>query len=275
MMTTKIKPAGAAPAAPYKAVSVSLPTEKSIPMTELQDFGLMVYGAPGIGKTTLCAQFPDALFFMFEPGADDKKVFKIDPTSWKEVLAYVDLLEKEQKAGTLRYKNFIFDTIDLAWDMVEDYICTEAGVDYLRDIGFGNGYKNAGKELREVLIRLKRLGGVVLLSHQKDQKVEKVVGGMNAYDYTHPSCSNTANDVVRKWVAVVGNYYIDEQGKRWMRIAPTKDVEAKCRLESNFRFSDGTPMVDVPMGDTPAEAFGNFEKAFKNVFQKTKVTLKK
>jgi hypothetical protein len=80
---------------------------------------------------------------------------------------------------------------------------------------------------------------------------------------------------LRKWVAVVGNYYIDEQGKRWMRVAPTKDVEAKCRLESNFRFSDGTPMVDIPMGDTPAEAYGNFEKAFKNVFQKTKVTLKK
>ena len=251
----------------FEMVEVSLPTTKSKAATNIEDFAYYIYGAPGIGKTTFTAQFPNALHFMFEPGADDKELYQVFPKNWREVLAYVSEVEKAGKQGP--FKNFIFDVVDLAWDMVEQYVCQRRVVDFLKDIGFGDGYKEAAKELRNVLIRLKRCGGLILLSHEKSQKMEKVAGGFNQYDFTHPSCSNSCNDVAKKWVSLVGNYYVNDSGERFLKIGVTKDVEAKCRIhDTHFHYSNGEKISDIPMGESAEESYNNFSKAFENSLTK-------
>jgi len=250
----------------YEVVSVTLPTEKTIAATDISDFAFYVYGAPGIGKTTFTAQFPAALHFMFEPGADDKELFQIFPRNWKEVLAYVDEIEKDKSK---KFKNFIFDVVDLAWDMVEEYILQKNGVELLKDIGFGDGYEKAAKEMRNVLIRLKHCGGLILISHEKDKKMEKVAGGFQQYDYTHPSCSNTCNEVLRKWVSLVGNYNVNSEGERFLKIDVTKDVEAKCRIhDTHFQYKGGEKITDIPMGSSSEESYKNFKLAFENKLTK-------
>ena len=47
---------------------IKLPTKKSKIESDLSKYSILLYGKIKIGKTSLAAQFPDALFLMTEPG---------------------------------------------------------------------------------------------------------------------------------------------------------------------------------------------------------------
>ena len=81
-------------------------------------------------------------------------------------------VEKQLKtdAAKEKYSNIIIDTADLAYDMAETHVCNVHGVDTIGDIGYGKGYKEAGKNFEGMLNSIIKMGyGLILISHSEDK----------------------------------------------------------------------------------------------------------
>ena len=84
---------------PVKTEGISLPTERSEPPNDLQDYTMLIYGEAGIGKTSLVARFPKVLFFMWETASRGISAYRTDPlTDWEVGLAYVELLKGKRRS---------------------------------------------------------------------------------------------------------------------------------------------------------------------------------
>lgn len=235
--------------------NLSLPTEKSIPVTDISKFSIFIYGKQGIGKTSFTAKFPEALHLMFEPGAKTEEIFQMKMESWKDVETVLRLLKKET-----RFKYIIIDTTDLMWDMCASEVCKIKGVDYLKDIGFGDGYNMAGTKFRDALIEFHSKRGLIMLAHDK----EKMQLDDSAPKEIIPSTAKRGSETIAKWVDLCAHYYLDRTGNRKLRVRTSTDREAKNRIKHMFKYTDGTLVHDVPMGKSEDEAYKNFILAFEN-----------
>lgn len=246
----------------YTSQKLTLPTEKSKPVVDMTAFSIFIYGKQGIGKTSFTAQFPNAIHMMFEPGAKTEEIYQIHPKNWSEVEEYTQLIKLSST-----YSNVVIDTIDLMFDMCCEQVCKDNGVKLLKDIGFGDGYNQAGNRFRNVLTDLHTEKGLVLLAHDK----EKMKTNDRDAEYIIPSTPKRGAETVAKWVDLTAHYYLDKMSKHKLRIRTSTDREAKNRIKKRFLYTDGTPMMDIPMGNSEYEAYENFCKAFDNSFERPSI----
>jgi hypothetical protein len=153
-----------------------LPTTKTNPVISLDRMTTLVYGQPKIGKSTLCSEFPGAIFLATEPGLNALSTYQVDVTSWKVLLdAAVELA-----SGKHQFETIIIDTIDNAYKMCSDYICEQNKIKHESDLGFGKGWKMVENEFHRVLTKLAKLPyGLVMVSHSKIVEVENNVAKYN------------------------------------------------------------------------------------------------
>lgn len=246
---------------------LSLPTEKSKIENDFLRFSYFIHGLQKIGKTTFTAQFPDAIHLMFEPGAKTEEIYQVAPKNWREVEQYITLLRSPEGE---RFKTVIIDTVDLMFDMCSKAVCDEAGVEMLKDIGFGDGYKMVGNKFRNALIKIHDVKGLVMLAHSKD----KMKTNDSDPDMVIPSTMKTGAEVIEKWADLTGHYYIKSNGKRFLKIRPSTTMTAGTRIKKHFEYTDGNFVHDIPMGGNEEEAFANFIKAFNNELENPKAPKK-
>jgi hypothetical protein len=266
MAITKKTPASSGGSGPavVKKVKVSLPTKRTVPPTNINAYTWYIYGLQKIGKTSLSMQFPDCLHIFFEPSGKDYSLFEVHPDSWEEFRAYIDLCKEKKKEGTLEFKTFSIDTVDLCWEMCCKFIATKNGVDTVADMQWGTGWNAAKDEFRGAMIDLAKLGGLVALSHETSTQVEKKTG--EKYTFVSPSLQNAANQVLAKFFDITGYYRTDDRGGRELLVQSSPDAECGNRLNDHFKYTNGSKMKSIPMGDTPEEAYSNIQKAFDNKF---------
>jgi len=169
---------------------IALPTERTKPVADLSQQTVLVYGPPKIGKSSLAARFPDALFFECEPGLNQLDVFKVTTYAWEDFLAACKLVA----GGGHNFKTIIVDTIDNAFKYCTDHVCGKHSIDYEGDLPHGKGWALVKNEWHRVLTRLASLPyGLVLISHAQDKTIETRTG---EYTKTQPSLPDRARNVV-------------------------------------------------------------------------------
>ena len=94
-------------------MSMTLPTTKTKPTTDLAKQSILLYGVPKLGKSSFALQFPEAMFFECEPGLNHLEVFKVPTYSWEAFLEACKLLAK----GDHNSKTLVIDTVDNAFKM--------------------------------------------------------------------------------------------------------------------------------------------------------------
>lgn len=262
-----------APTPPKKAGEVvgglSLPTERKGVPDGIGEYSLFIYGHQKIGKTSFTTQFDKALHFFFEPSGTDYEIFAVEPANWKQFKDYLILLERAKAAGTLEFKTFILDVVDLAYDMCLAHCCGLQGLTYPPTNDFGKTWKEIKTEFRDTMLRLARLGGVVCLSHAKEATIELRDGG--EYTIYQPSCAKGVSEVLSKWADLTGYYRPNTTGGRELCITPTSEYEAGNRMERRFKFTDGSQIERIDMGSSAVEGFANFMRAFRNELDRPKV----
>ena len=85
-------------AQPVSKAVAGLPTEKKAVVKDIGLFTWLLYGREKIGKTTVMASWPDAIFFTTEPGTKGMSIFEYNHeeggiTDWQKFKDGVKLLE--------------------------------------------------------------------------------------------------------------------------------------------------------------------------------------
>lgn len=124
-----------------------------------------IYGCPKCGKSRFAAEFPNAIFFASEPTQNAiPGIFKVDITSWAEFKKNVRFLDNDEVKA--KFKTVVLDTVDLLATFAERYICSQAGVDDLKDIGWGAGYGKVEREFEQTIRKIVQMNyGLVMISH--------------------------------------------------------------------------------------------------------------
>lgn len=124
-----------------------------------------IYGDPKTGKTTTATQFPKSLLIAFEKGFNALAGIKAQPIQkWTEFKKVLKQLENP-KAKEM-YETIIIDTADIAYDLVEKFVCQREGVDKIGDIPYGGGYKMVKDEFNGALRSIPMMDfGLVMISH--------------------------------------------------------------------------------------------------------------
>lgn len=231
--------------------------------TDLTQYKQFIFGHQKIGKTSLTAQYENALHFFFEPSGTDYELFAVEPKDWGQFVEYIDLLEEQKEAGTLEYKNFIVDVVDIAYDQCLAFVCGKQGLTYPPQNDFGRTWKDIKDEFRRQVIRLARLGGAIFVSHVKEKNIEQKNGMV--YTRMEPSCAKGAFEVLSKWCDLTAYYRASDDGEgREIRISPTAEFEAGNRMDKRFKYSNGKPMDRIDMGSSAEEGMENLLSAFRN-----------
>ena len=153
-----------------------LSLQPSVISRDLRGKYVLLYGKPKSGKTTAATSFPNSLLCAFEKGYNAIGGVKAaDITRWADFKLILRQLEKPEAKAM--YETVIIDTITIAWDLCEQFICAQNGVQKIADIPWGGGYSASKKEFEASLRKITQLGyGVVLIAHNTS-RIEKTADG--------------------------------------------------------------------------------------------------
>lgn len=136
-------------------------------------FRILVYGEPGVGKTSLAAGAPRPIFLCSEDGTDELNVTRLRISSWQELLDTLDELETTAHP----YETIVLDTLDHFESLLVQFICARDGYANIEGYGFYKGQKTvAPAEARVLAARLEKLNrrfNVILLAHSARKKIKK------------------------------------------------------------------------------------------------------
>lgn len=115
----------------------------------------VIYGIPGIGKTSFAATFPNPILLRFEDGAS-----ALDIPTFPKVLQ--SLQEFDQafnalNAGGHGYKTLILDSLDWLEPLVWKYVCHKHGKESIESFGYGKGYIYVDDIWRNIHAKLEKL----------------------------------------------------------------------------------------------------------------------
>ena len=197
---------------------------------DLRSKFLLLAGPPKIGKTEFCTMAPDALILAFEVGTNARPgamVQKIDTWStFKLVLRQLDKPEAKEKFSTI-----CVDTVGIAYDLCEKFICAQAGVQKIGDIPYGGGYAQLSKEFDDALRRITMMGyGLIMTCHLKENADDdgKIIG-------YKPDLNNRCLKIVNGLVDIIGvitqSWNEKGESERWIQTRATPTITAGSRYK--------------------------------------------
>lgn len=209
-----------------------LSIKPSVISRDLKGKYVMLYGKAKSGKTTAAAQFPKALLCAFEKGYNAiGGIMAADINKWSDFKLVLRQLEKEE-AHQL-YETVVIDTISIAWDLCEQFICAQNGVQKVADIPWGGGYAACKKEFESAIRKITQMGyGLVLICHETIL-VQKDSEG-NDHEVIRPDLPKRAAEICNGIVDIIGyiaNEYVDGENRRWLITRETPYVFAGSRFK--------------------------------------------
>ena len=192
-----------------------------------------IYSLPKVGKTSMACQFPKNLLCAFEKGYNAiAGVRPIDITKWSDFKLVLRQLEKPE--ARQMYDTVTLDTFGIAWEMCEQFICAQNGVQKIADIPWGGGYSACKKEFEACLRKITQLGfGLVIIAHV-DKRIEKRADD-DEVEILGPAIPKRAYEIVNQLVDIIGYIDVtwDEEGnsERWLYTRKTPTVMAGSRFK--------------------------------------------
>ena len=207
--------------------------QPSVISRDLKGKFVCIYSLPKVGKTSMACQFPKNLLLGFEHGWNAIGGVKaIDVTKWADFKLILRQLEKPEAKSM--YDTITIDTIGIAWDACEQYICAQNGVQKISDIPWGGGYSACKKEFESCLRKITQLGyGLVIIAHV-ERRIEKRADDSEV-EILGPAIPKRAYEIVNQLVAIIGYIDVswDEEGntERWLYTRKTPTVMAGSRFK--------------------------------------------
>lgn len=203
---------------------------------DLSGYITYIYGPGGAGKTTFGSKMPKPLLLAFEKGYNALPgVIAQDVTTWGEMKQVLRQLDDPEVKDT--FKTIIIDTVDIASQLCEKYICNQLGIENIGDGGWTtNGWAKVKREWETTFRNITMKGyAVVFISHSKDKTFKRKDG--TEYNQIVPSCSTAYNEIIKNMSDIMG--YIDVNAGQRTLILRSADESVDCKS----RFSQIAPAI--------------------------------
>lgn len=204
----------------------------------------VIYGVDGIGKTSLAAEWPDAVYL---PTEGERPPSDIDLPSPGTLRSMDDVwgVVGELLGGEHEFKTVILDSLDGLEGIIWRATCARLGVSSIEEPGFGKGYVEADTEWKEYLDavgELQRAGMfVVQLAHPEIVRFDSPT--TDPYSRYTIKLHKRANALVREQADVVAfmNYRVSIKEKE---VGPKKTVaHAEGGKERQIHLVEGPGFV--------------------------------
>lgn len=111
--------------------------KKTVISKDLSGKYILLYSKPKLGKTSFAAQIDKNLILATELGTNAIDNLNVVPIlKWTDIKTVLRQL-RDPRAREM-YNTITFDTISIAADLAEKYICSQQGVEQIRDVPFGH-----------------------------------------------------------------------------------------------------------------------------------------
>lgn len=243
---------------------------------------MVLFGPPGIGKSTFGAAIPKCVF-MHDAGEDGINTLKSAkqvpaelPTlpaiqSWTDALDCLSSLQN----GEHDYQCLVIDTLGGMERLCHEHVCHRDFNGDWGDKGFASyqkGYEVSLADWRQFLngldqLRSKRSMRILLLAHSLVKQFRNPTG--NDYDRYRPDCHDKTWGLTHKWADIVlfANYFVvveKQKGEQRSkghggqeRIMYTQ-YHAAYEAKNRYNLPE-----EIPMGDSGVEAWNNLTTAIK------------
>jgi hypothetical protein len=172
-----------------------------------QPLRLVLYGPPGIGKSTFASNAPSPIFIGAEKGTAELDIARFpQPEKWDEVLEAITTLGTIDNA----YKTLVLDTVDWIEPLIHAHILAEESkgkseakiVTDIDSLGYGRGYNLAMTQWRKLLVYLERLCDVrgmniILLGHSQIKSFKNPEG--EDFDRYEMKLHHKASGLIQEW----------------------------------------------------------------------------
>lgn len=158
----------------------------------------VIYGAEGIGKSTMASKMPKVLFFDLEGGTARLNVKRID----QRFEDFNELIKAMAEVAGMDFQTIVFDTVDALELIIIKTVCKKYGKDGIETFGYGKGYTYVAEEMKRFLDAcdglIARGKNVTLLAHAKITKFEQP-DEMGAYDRWSMKLTKNSAPLVKEW----------------------------------------------------------------------------
>ena len=160
---------------------------------------VVLYGVEGIGKSSLAARFPGAVFIDTEGGTKRLNVRRLPaPSSWQMLTEEV----AAAAAGRVDCQTLVLDTADWAEKLCMAAVCQRFRVKGIEDIGYGKGYTYVKEDFARLLDGLEQVVAsgrhVVVIAHAALSKFEQP-DAVGSYDRWTMKTSKQVAPLLREW----------------------------------------------------------------------------
>lgn len=193
---------------------------------------VLIYGAPKVGKTSFAAKFKKNLLCAFEMGYNAIDGIYAQPIQkWSDFKLL--LRQLEQPAAREKFDTVTIDTASIAYDLCEQFVCAQNGVQKITEIPWGQGYAQVKIEFESCLRKITMLGyGLILIAHQEIRK-ETIDG--NDIEFYSPALNKRCYEICNRLVDVIGYIAIewdaDGNSERYLYTRQTPRVIAGSRYK--------------------------------------------
>lgn len=197
---------------------------------DLSGYMTYIYGPGGAGKTTFGVATPKPLLLAFEKGYSTLAgVMAQDVTSWSEVKQILRELKKPEVKQV--FSTIVVDTVDIASQLCEKYLCNQLGIENIGDGGWTvNGWAKVKKEWETTWRTITMEGySLVFISHSKDKTFTRKDG--SSYNQIVPSCSSAYNEIIKNMVDIEAYIEIENGQRKLIMRSADDSIECKCRFK--------------------------------------------
>ena len=204
---------------------------------DLSGYITFIYGPAKVGKTTLATQMPKALLLAFERGYNAiPGVIAQEVNTWVEMKQIFRELKKPEVQEA--YKTIVVDTVDIAADLCQKYICNQLGIDNMGDGGWGtNSWSKYKKEFEDVFRGLTMMGyAVVFISHSKTGTDKDQTG--KEFGFTKPTTQSSALQIIENMADIYcyARMYLGSDGEEKRVLTLRSPAGSGISCGSRFKY---------------------------------------
>jgi phage nucleotide-binding protein len=224
-----------APAAPKPAstnpIVEALMARITKPETTSQFLKVLIYGEPGVGKTSLCGSAPNTLLIDVERGSRTligTQVNVLEYVSFQQVDKFVDLLVADDPAFS-QYDTIAFDSLSelqrRVLDSQLDVTSKTTGTKTYK--ATWDHYGPNTQMLRELMSRFRDVPNKNLIVTAQTKLDKDETTGIT---FNRPDLTPKLNATITAMFDIVGFLKINNKGERVLQVQPSKTVVAKSRI---------------------------------------------